>query len=141
MRSISLIIVTTSLHRNIFSHYHAGPTGSHMGEYKTLFHLRSRFFLLGLKKDVNKWAKWCAHCVANIVWWFRKSKLYFSWSVTMPFYIMHIYIWSPGQLVNTKTDTFQLMNSMCDLTQFVISSVVWNINAEILAKTFMGEVD
>ena len=32
------------------------------------------------------------------------------------------------------------MNSMCDFTQFVISSVVRNINAEVLAKTFMEDV-
>ena len=32
------------------------------------------------------------------------------------------------------------MNLMCDLTQFGISSVVRNINAEILANTFMEKV-
>ena len=59
----------------------------------------------------------------------------------MPFYIMHVNIWSPGHLLDTNKDTIQLMKSMCDLTQFVISSVVQNINAEIIAKTFMEEVD
>ena len=29
---------------------------------------------------------------------------------------------------------------MCDLTQFVISSVVWNINAEVIATTYMEDV-
>ena len=32
------------------------------------------------------------------------------------------------------------MNLVCDLTQFVLSSVVQNINADILAKNFMDEV-
>ena len=32
------------------------------------------------------------------------------------------------------------MNSMCDLTQFVFSSTVRNINAEVLANTFMVDV-
>ena len=58
----------------------------------------------------------------------------------MPFYIMHVNIWSPGHLVDTKKYTIQLMNSMCDLTRFVVLSVVQNINAEILAKTFMEKV-
>ena len=58
----------------------------------------------------------------------------------MPFYIMHVNIWSPGHLVDTNKDTIQLMNSMCDLTRFVVLSVVQNINAEILAKTFMEKV-
>ena len=58
----------------------------------------------------------------------------------MPFYIMHVNIWSPGHLVDTKKYTIQLMNLMCDLIQFVISSVFCNINAEILANTFMEVV-
>ena len=138
---ISLIIVPTSLCRNIFSHYHASPTGGHMGEYKTLFHLCLRFFFTGLRKDVKEWVKVFAHWVAHNVWLSQKIELYFSCPVTMPFYIMHVNIWSPGHLLDTNKDTIQLMKSMCDLTQFVISSVVQNINAEIIAKTFMEEVD
>ena len=110
-----------------------------MGEYKTIFCLRLRFFWTGLQKDVKEWIKWCAHCVAHNVWRSRKRKLYFSLPVTMKFYIIHVNIWSPGHLVNTNKYTIQLMNLMCDLTQSVISSVVWNINVEILAKTFMEE--
>ena len=53
---------------------------------------------------------------------------------------MHVNIWSPGHLVDTKKDTIQQMNSICDLTQFFISSIVQNINTEILAKTFMEKV-
>ena len=53
---------------------------------------------------------------------------------------MHIDIWSPGHLVGTNKDTIQLINLICDLTQFVISSVLQNINAGIIANTFMEEV-
>ena len=68
--------------------------------------------------------------------------MYFSWPVTTLFYIMHINIWSPGHLVDNDStrSTNQLMNYMCELTQFVIFSVVHNINAEVLAKTFMENV-
>ena len=58
----------------------------------------------------------------------------------MPYYIMHVDIWSPVHLVDTNKDTSQLMKLMCDLNIFFISSVVWNINAEVIAKTFMEEV-
>ena len=58
----------------------------------------------------------------------------------MQFYIMHVDIWSPKHLVDTKKDIIRLMNLMCNLTQFVISSVVWNINEDILVKTFMEEL-
>ena len=36
---IILIITPISLRCTIFSHYHAGPSGGYMGEYKTLFRL------------------------------------------------------------------------------------------------------
>ena len=111
-----------------------------MAEYKTLFCLCLRFFWPVLRKDVKEWVKGCAHCVAHNLWRSQKSKLYLEWPITMPFYIMHVDIWSPGHLVNTRKDTIQLLNLMCDLTQFVISSVVWNINVDIITKTFMEEV-
>ena len=53
---------------------------------------------------------------------------------------MHVHIWCPGHLVDTKKDTIQLMNSMCDYTKLVISPIVRNINLEILAKTSMEKV-
>ena len=58
----------------------------------------------------------------------------------MPFYILHVDILSPGKLVDTNKDTIQMVKLMCDLTQFVISSFIWNINVEILEKIFMEEV-
>ena len=41
---ITLIITPILLRCTISSHYHASPSGGHMGEYKTLFRLRFRFF-------------------------------------------------------------------------------------------------
>ena len=43
LRFIGIIIVPNPLRSKIFIHYHAGPTGGHMGEYKTLFRIRLRF--------------------------------------------------------------------------------------------------
>ena len=43
-RYLSLVIVPASLRRRLFDHYHSGPTGAHMGEYKTLLRMRIRFF-------------------------------------------------------------------------------------------------
>ena len=48
---LCLIIVPASLRCRIFSHFHAGPSGAHMGKYKTLFQIRSRFFWPQLRKD------------------------------------------------------------------------------------------
>ena len=38
------IVVTTCLRHDLFSAYHASPTGGHMREYKTLYRLEVRFF-------------------------------------------------------------------------------------------------
>ena len=37
VRYIGLTIVPCAMQRCLFSHYYCGPTGDHMGEYKTLF--------------------------------------------------------------------------------------------------------
>ena len=76
VRFISIIIVPNSLRRKIFIHYHAVPTGGHMGEYKTLFCLHVRFFWTGLRKGVKEWVKVCAQCVAHNVWRSRKNDIF-----------------------------------------------------------------
>ena len=55
---------------------------------------------------------------------------------------MNIDIWSPGHLVDKYYSriTIQLMNSICELTQFLIFSAVRNIDAEVLAKAFMEDI-
>ena len=45
---------------------------------------------------------------------------------------MHVDLWMPGHLVDSKGNTLQPMNAMCDLTQFVISMVVPGVTAEFL---------
>jgi len=37
MKYVTLLIVPENLRKPIFSHYHAGPSTGHMGEYKTLY--------------------------------------------------------------------------------------------------------
>ena len=139
-RYLCLIIVPQGLRRKIFAHYHAGPSGGHMGEYKTLFRIRSRFFWPRLRQCIKDWVKSCAHCVAYDVWRTRQSELYFSWPVTSPFYIMHCDLWQPGMLCTSKLGTAYAFNCMCDITQFVVSSCVYDPDAAILARTFMENV-
>ena len=140
VKYIGLIIVPLSLRRIIFSHYHAGPSGGHMGEYKTLFRIRTRFYWPGMRKDIKLWITRCAHCVAYDIWWNRKSELYFIWPVTTPLYIMHCDLWMSGKLVDESGKTLQLLNCMCDLTQFVISILVDNASSKNLGKLFMEQV-
>jgi hypothetical protein len=147
-KHITLIVVPTGLRKQLFSHFHAGPSGGHMGEYKTLFRMRLRFFWPKMRTDIKDWTIGCAHCQAYNIWRSRKSELYFSWPVTIPFYIMHVDLWSPGHTNNAaiSTSTYSkeqngyLLNSMCDLTQFVISTVTYNTTALELSQLFMSNV-
>ena len=83
---------------------------------------------------ITIWMKGCVNCVAYDVWRTRKSDIHFSWSVITPFYIMYVDLWIPGKLVTSKVKYVYLMNAMCDLTQFVISSLVYNPTADNLAN-------
>ena len=66
-----------------------------MGEYKTLYRMWIRLFWPKLKEDVKQLVKGCAHYVSYNICRTRKQELHFSWPFTIPFYIMHIDIWSP----------------------------------------------
>ena len=140
-RCIGLIIVPEGLRRKLFNHYHAGPSGGHMGEYKTLYRMRNRFFWPSIRENIKQWVAGCAHCLSYNSWRSRRSELHFTWPVTVPFWIIHVDLWSPGTAVTNKQgDTGYLMNSMCDLTQFVVSTITFDITSHALAKLFMADV-
>ena len=139
-RYIGLIIVPRSLRKPLFSHYHAGPSGGHMGEYKTLYRMRSRFFWPKMREDIKAWVKGCAHCQSYNTWRNRRSELYFSWPVTSPFWIMHVDLWSPGHITQTNGKKGYLLNAMCDLTQFVVSTPTTDISSANLAQIYMENV-
>ena len=51
-KAVILTVVPDSLRKKLFDHYHAGPTGGHMGEHKTLFRMRLRFFWPKMRSDI-----------------------------------------------------------------------------------------
>ena len=65
-RYAMLIIVPMSLRRKLFSHYHASPSNGHMGEYKTLYKIRLRFFWPKLREDIKQWVK-IMHVILHIM--------------------------------------------------------------------------
>ena len=139
-KSVTLIVVPQSLRHTLFDHFHSGPSGGHMGEYKTLFRMRLRFFWPKMRQDIKNWVACCAHCVAYNTWRSRKSELYFSWPITVPFWIIHVDLWSPGHISNDKGAKGYLLNCMDDLTQFVVSSPTYDVTAHNLAQLFMSDV-
>ena len=94
-----------------------------------------------MREDIKQWVAKCAHCVAYHIWSNRKSELYFSWPITSQFWIIHTDLWIPGNYaIDSKGNTGYLLNSLCELTQFVVSTPTFDITAATLEKLFMEEV-
>ena len=65
---ICRIVVAVSLRHTIFSLLHASPSAGHMGEYKTFYRIKLRFFWLKLRSDIHRWIKECLHCQLVFRW-------------------------------------------------------------------------
>jgi hypothetical protein len=134
-----LIIVPTELRRALFVAYHAAPCCGHIGRYKTLFRLRQRFFWPGIRKMVEEMVAACLHCALANSRKQAKSELMFGWPLDSPFCNVHVDLWSAGDVAGDGNKEYQL-NSMCDMTQFVISTPAIGIAAHELSTVFMQEV-
>ena len=62
------IVVPTSLRRIIFNLMHATPVTGHIGEYKTLYHVKLRFVLHRLRSDLSDRVKQCLHFMLTYRW-------------------------------------------------------------------------
>ena len=112
-----------------------------MGEYKTLYCLRSGVFWPKIIEDTKQWVAKFAHCIAYHIFRNRKSELYFSWPIKSPFWIIHTDLWSLGNAAtNSRGNTGYHLKSLCDLTHHVVSTPTFDINTAALAKLFTGEV-
>ena len=89
-QSLMLIVIPASLRLDVFSAYHASPSAGHLGEYKTLYRLRTRFFWPKIRKDVTDWVRTCAHCVATHGHLRPNSELVYTWPVVSPFSLIHV---------------------------------------------------
>ena len=69
--NICRIVVPTFLRRLIFNLIYATPVAGRMGEYKTLYRIKLRFFSLCLRSDVSDWIKQYAHYMLTYRWWRR----------------------------------------------------------------------
>ena len=102
--------------------------------------MRLRFSWPGLRTDVTTRANGCAHCLSYNVWRNQKQELHFSWPVIMPLYIMQANLWDPGTSLSKNSAGRHLLNAMCDLTQFFVSTITMETHAEYIAKPFTGNI-
>ena len=84
--------VLISLRRVIFSLLHVSPAAGHMGEYKTLYRIRLRLFWPRMRSNIHQWIKECPHCRLTFHWRRQGHELVFSWLVSSPFAIIHVFI-------------------------------------------------
>ena len=137
---IGLFIVPFPLRRKLFDHFHTGISRGHMGTYKTLFRLRMRVFWSLMRENIKEGVASCAYCIAYNAWRSKQSEFYFSWPITMPFWIKYLDLWSPGNIIDDIGKQDYLMNRMCDLTQFLVSCPTSNFTAVFLVRLFMSRI-
>ena len=53
---------------------------------------------------------------------------------------MHVNLWYPGTALSENSTGRHLLNAMCDLTQFVISTIITETHAEHLVKPWMDNI-
>ena len=102
---------------------HASHVAGHMGEYKTLYHIRLRFFWPRMRTDIKEWIQ----------------ELMFSWPISSPFAILHVDLRSPRHMTN-QHGCITLMNTMYNMTQFVVVVPVPDETSATLASYFMQHV-
>ena len=59
------VVAPKEIREDIMQQLHEGAFGAHLGENKTLYQLKERFYWPGHSDDVKKWCKTCATCAAR----------------------------------------------------------------------------
>ena len=93
-----------------------------------------------MREEIKLWVKMCAHCILYDVWRTRASEMHFSWPITVPFWIIYVDLWSSGCVENKEGAKGYLLNSMCDITQFVVSSATSDISSAALTQLCISDV-
>ena len=109
---IGLSIVPVSLRCKLFVHYHSSLSGGHTGAYKNLLKLRMCFFWPLMRKSIKLWVSKCAYCVSYNVYRSKKSKIHVSWPITVPFWMMHVDLWTQGLTLDEDRFKGYLINCL-----------------------------
>ena len=138
VNKICRIVVPVSLRHTKNSLLHASPTTGHRGEYKTLYRIKLQLFWLKLRYNINRWIEECLHCQLTFRWR-RRGQLMFSWPLSILFAMLYVDFWMPGKFTDSKGNT-ALINSMCDMSQFVVIEPVPDKSSTTLADHFFQHV-
>ena len=133
------IVVPLPLRQDVYSLFHVFPSVGHMGEYKTLYRIKLQLFCPRMRQDIKDWTKACPQYNITLRWRRCGSELLFSWPVSSPFSILYVDLWYPGNSTNHAGEQY-LLNTMCDITQFVVYIPVPGCTSTIISKFFMKDV-
>ena len=131
-----LIIVPKNLRMLIFDVYHASGVDGRLGISKSLIVMRLRFLWRDMRKDNLLWVRSCTACIQAQTTKFTCRQLVQSWPLLTPFAIISIDIWSPGEIAS-PTRAKCMLNSMCDMTQFVCAVALSHVNTAELVRAFI----
>jgi hypothetical protein len=91
-----------------------------------------------MRKQVDEMVAACPHCTLANSRKQVKYELMFGWPLDSPFCTLHVDLWSTGDASGDDSQA-HLLNSMCDMTQFVVSTPSPVILASALTSVFMQD--
>ena len=92
-----------------------------------------------MRQQIFDWVRSCAGCIPAAARLRESTGIIQSWPITTPFSIISVDLWAPGDMADYKGRN-HLLNSMCDMTQFVVSIATEFVTASHLARLFMEGV-
>jgi hypothetical protein len=139
-RAIQLIIVPVALRRLVFEAYHATPCSGHMGNKKTLFRLRLRFFWPSMRTFVEQACRRCPECIlANAV--HRPSAALLHGTVLdQPMSLLHLNVYVPGASTSFHEKYTGLLTAICDLTGFVVVVPFAKASSSCFARLLCADI-
>jgi hypothetical protein len=145
LRQLRTKVVPTSLRRVVISACHSSPFAGHSGITRTLFRVQTRFWWPGVVRDVTDGVRSCAHCnLANATSHEQQSLLH-TLSCDVPFDVVYLDIWSPGDMPD-KYGNVKVLTFIDCMTGFAMATFLTqgDIDARTLADAaltaFFGAV-
>ena len=119
-----------------FCSMHTTPVTRHICEYNTLYCVRFRFVGRECALILLNWLSSSHFTTSLLIVEDQEVKSLCVWSVNSLFAIIHVELWIPSNYTDNN-DYMDLMNIICDMSQFVIIVPVSDNFSPVFASHFM----
>jgi hypothetical protein len=92
-----LQVVPCELYNIIFVAFHTSPIGAHQNAYRTLHHIRLRFYWPLINAYVKRMCNACPSCALSNPTRGKSSELVYGFPIEAPFLVMHFDAYSAGK--------------------------------------------